>query len=137
MMSGPGALVHLMLYAILCYNSEAAVNAWTPAEDAAVMTRLGAVHEKLERAGKLGPAARLTGTQAAVTLKKGHNPPLFIDGPYAETKEQFLGFYVVDVASLEEAKHIASELAIANPGAGGYEIRPLRLYLPGALAAST
>ena len=126
------AQVTPMLYAILCYNSEAAVSSWTPEEDAAVMTRLNVVHQKLHAAGKMGPSARLRGTQAATTLKKGHNPPLFIDGPYAETKEQFLGFYVVNVESLEEAKSIATDLERANPGLGGYEIRPVSLFLPGA-----
>ena len=48
-----------------------------------------------------------------------------IDGPFAETKEQLLGFYVVDCDDLEEALAIARELAEANPG-GAYEIRPLR-----------
>ena len=47
-----------------------------------------------------------------------------IDGPYAETKEQLLGFYIVDIASLEEGLEIARDLARANPG-GAYELRPL------------
>ena len=54
-----------------------------------------------------------------------------IDGPFAETKEQLLGFYVIDVADLEEALAFARDLAGANPG-GAYEIRPVRVYLPGA-----
>lgn len=120
-----------MLYAILCYNSEAIVSSWTQAEDDKVMAQLQVVHDRLDKAGKMGPSARLKGTKAATTLKKGHNPPLFVDGPYAETKEQFLGFYVVDVESLEEAKGIATELERANPGVGGYEIRPVSLFLPG------
>ena len=48
-------------------------------------------------------------TTAATTLRKGHEP-LVIDGPFAETKEQLLGFYVVDCASLDEALEIAREL---------------------------
>ena len=54
-----------------------------------------------------------------------------IDGPFAETKEQLLGFYIVDVADLDEALAIASELAEANPG-GAYEIRPLAVFNAGA-----
>jgi hypothetical protein len=54
-----------------------------------------------------------------------------IDGPFAETKEQLLGFYVLDVASLEEALEIVKELGRANPG-GSYEVRPVRLFLPGS-----
>ena len=124
-----------MLYAILCYNSEAVVSAWTKEEDDAVMARLNVVHEKLARAGKLGPAARLRPTTTATTLLKGQEPPLLIDGPFAETKEQLLGFYVVDCSSKEEAIEIARELTRANPGLGGYEIRPVSLYVPGTLAS--
>ena len=54
-----------------------------------------------------------------------------IDGPFAETKEQLLGFYIVDCAYLEEALDIARELGQANPG-GAYEIRPIACSLPGA-----
>ena len=54
-----------------------------------------------------------------------------IDGPYAETKEQLLGFYVVDVAGLVEGLEVARDLARANPG-GAYELRPISLFLPGS-----
>jgi len=123
-----------MLYAILCYNSEEAVAAWTREEDDAVMARLDVVHQRLAADGKLGPAARLAFTADATTLRKGHQPPLVVDGPYAETKEQMLGFYLVDCESRGEAVAIAQELERANPGAGGYEIRPVRLFLPGTAA---
>ncbi|HEX7758378.1 MAG TPA: YciI family protein [Caulobacteraceae bacterium] len=118
-----------MLYAMLCYNAEDLVFSWTQEEDDAVMARLSAVHEKLRRAGKMGPALRLLPTTAATTLRKS-DPPLVIDGPFAETKEQLLGFYVIDCASLDEALEIARDLGRANPG-GSYEIRPIRLFLPG------
>ncbi|MEP7244253.1 MAG: YciI family protein [Gammaproteobacteria bacterium] len=121
-----------MLYSILCYNSEAAVYSWSQQEDDAVMARLQVVHEKLEKAGKLGPAVRLLPTTTATTLMKGSQPPAIVDGPYAETKEQLLGFYVVDCESQEEAENIARDLERANPGIGGYEIRPVRMFLPGS-----
>jgi len=85
----------------------------------------------LARNGKLGPAVRLMPTTAATTIRKDQDPPLVIDGPFAETKEQLLGFYVVDCATLDEAVEFARDLARANPG-GAYEIRPVRLYLPGS-----
>ena len=125
----PGKDMH---YAILCYNSETVVTSWTPEQDAAVMARLDVVHKRLEREGKMGPAARLHATTTAATLLKGHNPPLVVDGPYAETKEQLLGFYLVDCTSREEAMEIAKELEAANPGIGGYEVRPVSLFLPGS-----
>jgi len=123
-----------MLYAILCYDSEDVVGAWTKEEEAATMDRLLAVQEKIAAQGRLGPVARLLPTTAATTLRKGRET-LVIDGPFAETKEQLLGFYVVDCASLEEAIETARELAAANSLAVGcYEIRPLAIFRPGSLA---
>jgi len=116
-----------MLYALLCYNDEDVVWSWTKEEDDAVMARLAVVQERLIASGKMGPSLRLLPTTAATTLRKTSEPPLVLDGPFAETKEQLLGFYVVDVAGLNDALEIARELAEANPG-GSYEIRPVSLY---------
>src|SRR5690349_6211265 len=113
-----------MLYSILCYHSEKVVNAWTPAQDAATMERLRTIQKRLAQEGKLGPVVRLMPTTAATTLRKEQSPPLIVDGPFAETKEQLLGFYIVDCATRDEVHEIARELAAANPG-GAYEIRPV------------
>ena len=120
-----------MQYAILCYHSEDVVCSWSKAEDDAVMSKLMVVNDRLAKAGKLGPVARLMPTTAATTLRKSQDPPLVIDGPFAETKEQLLGFFVVDCQALEEALDIARELGRANPG-GAYEIRPITFFQPGA-----
>jgi hypothetical protein len=119
-----------MLYAILCYNDEDAVFSWSKEEDDAVMARLAVVHDRLAKEGKLGPSLRLLPTTTATTLRKNQDPPLVIDGPYAETKEQLLGFYILDCATLDEAVAAARDLGRANPG-GAYEIRPVRLYKDG------
>jgi hypothetical protein len=119
-----------MLYALLCYNDEDAVWAWDKRQDGEVMERLAAVRAPLEKAGKMGPSLRLLPTTAATTLRKS-DPPLIIDGPYAETKEQLLGFYIIDVADLDEAIGVAKALGEANPG-GAYEIRPLAVFNAGA-----
>ena len=124
-----------MLYAILCYDSEDEVCAWTKEQDEAVMVSLGAVQEKLAAAGRLGPVARLMPTTAATTIRKGKEA-IVLDGPFAETKEQLLGFYVVDCENLEEALDFAKELGKVNPG-GSYEIRPLLQFRPGTLTALT
>ena len=121
-----------MLYAILCYNPEDVVSSWTKEEDDAVMARLAVVQEKLTKQGRLGPVARLLPTTAATTLRKGREDPIVIDGPFAETKEQLLGFYIVDCKSLDEALETARDLARANPGTGSYEIRPVGIFRPGS-----
>jgi hypothetical protein len=120
-----------MLYAILCYNDEDTVWSWSQEKDKAVMDRLAVVNERLTKAGKMGASLRLLPTTAATTLRKTQDPPLVIDGPFAETKEQLLGFYIIDVADLEDALDVARELASANPG-GAYEIRPIALFNPDA-----
>lgn len=119
-----------MLYAILCYNDEAEVGAWTREEDQACMARLAVVQDGLAQAGRLGPVARLLPTTAATTLRKGREE-LVLDGPFAETKEQLLGFYIVDCATLDAAVDTARDLARANPGSGCYELRPVGTYQPG------
>jgi hypothetical protein len=122
-----------MLYAILCYNSEEVIGSWTKEEDEATMARLAVVQKKLAREKRLGPVARLLPTTAATTLRKGRET-LVIDGPFAETKEQLLGFWVVECASLDEALETARDLARANPGTGAYEIRPVGYYDAGGAA---
>jgi hypothetical protein len=123
-----------MLYAILCYHQEDVVCGWSREEDEAVMARLIAVQTPLAEAGRLGPVARLLPTTAATTLRKDQDPPLVIDGPFAETKEQLLGFYVLDCEDLEAALQIARDLAAVNPG-GSYEIRPVGYYQPSQMKA--
>ena len=93
------------------------------------MARLEEVRTRLVKAGKMGTSLRLLPTTAATTLRKTQDPPLVIDGPFAETKEQLLGFYVIDVADLDAALDVARELAAVNPG-GAYEVRPIALYKP-------
>lgn len=122
-----------MQYAILCYHDEKVTCAWSKEHDDAVMAKLGVVHDKLARQGKLGPVARLLPTTAATTLRKDREPALVIDGPFAETKEQLLGFYIVDATNLDEVLDIARELGHANPG-GAYEVRPIGFFNPGKLA---
>jgi hypothetical protein len=118
-----------MLYAILAYHVEAEVMSWTPQEDAALMADLHQVHDRLKQEGRLGPAARLGATNKARTLR-GPGAGLVIDGPFAETKEQLLGLYVLDCATEEAAIEAARDLRRVNPSAV-YEIRPISLYLPG------
>jgi hypothetical protein len=120
-----------MQYAILCYHDEAAVGDLSEEQDDALMAELALVRQQLE--DKLGPVARLMPTTAATTLRAGAEP-LVIDGPFAETKEQLLGFYVIDCASLDEAIE-ATRLLLAPRMAAGLmsalEIRPISVYHPG------
>ncbi|RAZ78512.1 YciI family protein [Mesorhizobium atlanticum] len=123
-----------MFYAILAYHVEDTVQSWTSDEDAALMKDLLELNDRLTREGRLGPAARLGATAEAVTLR-GPGDGMIIDGPFAETKEQLLGLYVLDCADQDEAITAARDLKRVNPTAV-YEIRPIVLYLPGAALAA-
>ena len=68
-------------------------------------------------------------TTTATVVRAGREQ-VVIDGPFAESKEQLLGFYVVDCKNLDEALDVARDLGAANPG-GAYEIRPVGMFAPG------
>ena len=121
-----------MLYAVLCYHDEGEVMAWTKEQDDAVLAKRAITKRKMAAAGKLGPVARLMPTTAATTVRLGREP-VVLDGPFAETKEQLLGVYIVDCATLDEAIAFARELGRDETGA--FEIRPLRAFEPGARPA--
>ena len=123
-----------MLYAILCYDDERVTGSWTKEQDAAVIAKLDVVQEKLKKEGRLGPVARLMPTTTASTLRKGKEA-VVLDGPFAETKEQLLGFFIVECASLEQAIETAKDLGRASSSNGAFEIRPLMLYRPGSAGA--
>lgn len=122
-----------MLYAILCYDSEDVVCAWSKEEDDAAMVKLEKVQDKLAADKRLGPVARLMPTKAATTLRKGKET-LVLDGPFAETKEQLLGFFVVECEDLAQAIETAKDLGKASSSNGCYEIRPLSVFRPGVIA---
>jgi hypothetical protein len=121
-----------MLYAFLCYHDEAVVNGWSKEEDDAVLAKRHIVTDKLAKNNKLGPALRLMPTTAATTVRMGRDP-VVLDGPFAETKEALLGFYVIDCDSLEDAIEHAKQ--IGRDEKVVFEIRPVRLFLPGSKVA--
>ena len=119
-----------MQYAILCYNEEDVVWSMSQQDDKAMMARLNIVQQRLVKSNKLGVSLRLLPTTAAATLRTAQNgEPLVLDGPFAETKEQLLGFFIVETENLEAALDIARELAAAKTGST-YEVRPIALYFP-------
>ncbi len=118
-----------MLYAILAYHEEGVIASMSPDEGASLMSKLYAAHDRINAKGNLGPAARLDFTGSAVTLR-GSADAMVTDGPFAETKEQLLGLYVVEFDTIDGAIEAARELRRVNTSAV-YEIRPITIYLPG------
>ena len=125
-----------MRYAILCYHSESALAALSESEDAAMMAEIHSAQQKIADQGKLGPVARLMPTGSAVTLRRSSLAAprarneaadhVVLDGPFAETKEQLLGFWIVECETLEDAIETARPLMHG----GTLEIRPLLEYFP-------
>jgi hypothetical protein len=124
-----------MLYAVLIYDSEADIGALSKSDLDALITRHEGVQGTLAAQKKLGPVVRLMPTRAATTLKQHEN--VIVDGPFAETKEQLLGFYVVDCATQDEAMDAARLIGSAC-NAKTLEVRPVELFYPGVgLAQAT
>lgn len=120
-----------MLYAILCYHDEDVVNAWSKEEDDAVLAKRRRVTKEMTDKGRMGPAIRLVPTTGATTLRTSGNEQLVLDGPFAETKEQLLGLYIVDCDSLDEV--IAFGKKLKEGETATFEIRPLRIFDKGVL----
>lgn len=119
-----------MLYAIFCYQPEGEVCAMSKEQDEAMMVELAAAKQRLGARSKFGPSARLMPTTAATTVRAGRET-VVMDGPFAETKEQLLGFYVVDCASLDDAIEVARGLhepRVKAGLAGALEIRPVHFF---------
>jgi hypothetical protein len=119
-----------VLYAVICYNSEAALGELDEQANDAMMARLAISRQRLVEQGKLGAHARLMPTTTATSIRAGGaaGDCVVLDGPFAETKEQLLGFYVLDCASLDEAIEAAGTLGHAI---GTLEVRPIRAFFPG------
>jgi hypothetical protein len=117
-----------MLYSILIYAPEERVAALTQLEDDEHVERHLRIQEQLKVRGQLGPVVRLERTATAKHLRTDGVHTL-VDGPFAETKEQLLGFYIVDCESQDEALEIARSL----PSLGSvFEVRPVKRYFPNA-----
>lgn len=115
-----------MQYAILCYDNEQVVEAWSQAKEEEVIGKHRAVEHDLAKTGRLGPVLRLLPTHAAMTVRSGDQPVVF-DGPFAETKEQLLGLWIIEADSDDEALAIAKKLA-GHKTTGSLEVRPLRYF---------
>ncbi len=84
----------------------------------------GAFTQELVGAGKIRGGERLRPAASATTLRLSKGQPLLSDGPFAETKEQLGGYYVIEAADLDEAVTWASKMPHLEDG-GGVEIRPI------------
>ena len=112
-----------MRYALLITADEVAYEALSPEEGQANLAAYGAWVEEMGKRGVLGGGERLRPTTEATTVRVREGETLTTDGPFAETKEQLGGYYLLDCADLDEAISWAAK--IPSSTFGSIEVRPI------------
>jgi hypothetical protein len=112
-----------MEYMLMIYSDPAGFEAMSPAQKQEGLAAYGAYHQALEKSGALRASTRLRPAQAATTVRLKSGKTEVLNGPYAETREQLGGYFVVDVPDLDAAIAWAARC----PGAahGVVEVRPV------------
>jgi hypothetical protein len=112
-----------MRYMLMICADETTIGALSPEEGSAMLAEYTTFGEEMGRRGVLQGGERLRNTTDATTVQVRDGELLVADGPFAETKEQVGGYYVVDCKDLDEAIEVASKI----PGArvGTIEVRPI------------
>ena len=116
-----------MQYMLLIYGNEAAMKNTSPADRDAMFRAYGAFTDRIIKSGNMKAGDALQPTATATTVRVRDGKTLTTDGPFAETKEQLGGYYLVEAKDLDEA----TKLAAGIPGAqhGSIEVRPV-MQLP-------
>jgi len=114
-----------MKYMLLIYGDEHALDA---AERQACYEESTALAQALARAGQYVAASPLQPTATAASVRVRDGKPIVTDGPFAETREQLGGYFLVDATSREEALAIATRIPMAKRGT--VEVRPV-IEIPG------
>jgi hypothetical protein len=112
-----------MKYLVLIYSDEQAFETGSPEERAAVYAEYEALTADLGAKGQMLGGDELAPTTSATTVRVRDGERLVTDGPYAETKEQLGGYFLIDVEDLDTAIDIAGRIPSAR--SGSIEVRPL------------
>ena len=112
-----------MRYMFLIYGSESAVAAMTPEQMQESVAKNMAVVEDATARGVLAGVGALQPVVTATTVRPSDGELLTTDGPFAETKEQLGGYYILDCKDLDEAMVWAARMPVC--GGGCVEIRPM------------
>jgi hypothetical protein len=113
-----------MKYLCMVYYDETLINNMTSTEWKSLNSECAACGETLHNSGKMIGGNALHPTTTATSLRVRDGKTLITDGPFAETKEQLAGFYLLDAHDLNEALQLASKIPPARFGT--IEIRPIR-----------
>jgi hypothetical protein len=112
-----------MRYLCLIYENEKAWETFPPAESEAVMNEYFQFTEDIRKNGKYVAGEALQPTVSATTVRVRNGKVSTTDGPFAETKEQLGGFYLIEAADLNDAIQVASRIPSARHGS--IEVRPV------------
>ena len=110
-------------YLCLIYDEESKWGALSKDESDAMMGEYGVFTENIRKSGHFLGGEALQPTQAATTVRVRHGKVSSTDGPFAETKEQLGGYYLITARDLNDAIHIASKIPSARNGS--IEVRPI------------
>jgi hypothetical protein len=115
-----------MRYMLLIYGNESAAAQRSPEERHECLNHHLELKDSMNKAGVFRAADPLQPTAAATTIRVQNGKAIATDGPFAETKEQLGGYYLIDCKDLDEAISWTSKLASLCGGAwGSIEIRPI------------
>ncbi|MGE0444692.1 MAG: YciI family protein [Vicinamibacterales bacterium] len=112
-----------MKYLCLIYDEEAKLSAMSEQELGALMAEYGAFTEEIRKSGHFIAGHELQPTQTATTVRLRGGRLSTTDGPFAETKEQLGGYYLIEALDLNEALQVASRIPSAR--IGSIEVRPV------------
>ena len=122
-----------MRYMMLVYTHELEMEKASPEEMAKVFAGHMTVQQETQRRGIFRAADPLKFTSTATTVRIKDGKTLVTDGPFAETKEQLAGYYILDCADLDEALEWAAKIPTSCGGATGcIEVRPIHEFARGA-----
>ena len=113
-----------MKYMLMIYGNEAAMDAARKADIQQIMGAYGAYTDALKKAGAFIAGDALQPSTAATTVRVANGKSQVLNGPYAETREQLGGYYLIDVPDLDAALSWAARCPGASHGV--MEVRPLR-----------
>ena len=115
-----------MQYLLLIYSNEADMAKSDPAAMAAMMAEYRTFTQSIIQGGQFKAGDALKPTSAATTVRVREGKTLTTDGPFAETREQLGGYYLIEAKDLDEALGIAARVPSAK--FGSIEVRPIMVY---------
>ncbi|HXK19974.1 MAG TPA: YciI family protein [Polyangiaceae bacterium] len=114
-----------MQYILLIYENEAEAKTRNPEEGKRIFAEYGALTGAIKQSGQFRAGEPLQPTSTATTVRVKAGKTVRTDGPFAETREQLGGFYIVDAKDLDEAVGIAARIPTAKTGS--IEVRPIMM----------